>query len=310
VSASSGLGRARSWLYVPAHRPELVAKALAGGADAVVLDLEDAVPAAAKVAARDAAVAACVAPRQRPLWVRVNGLDTEWAEADLAALAGAGAGTGPGPDGVRLPKAADPARVAAVAARLGRPLHLQLENARGIEEAFELARCHPLVGMVSLGETDLAADLRVRDPAALAWARSRVVVANRAAGLPSPMASVWTDLTDPEGLARDCASARDAGFHGRSVIHPAQLEPVHRAFTPSRAEIDRAQALVGSVGTAAAAGHSAYLDERGRFVDPAVVEGARWVLDLARSLPADTDLPDTSRHVPDRVETRSGKEYR
>jgi citrate lyase subunit beta/citryl-CoA lyase len=306
VSASSGLGRARSWLYVPAHRPELVAKALAGGADAVVLDLEDAVPATAKATARAAAVAACAAPRQRPLWVRVNGLDTEWAEADLAALAG----TGPGPDGVRLPKATDPARVAAVAARLGRPLHPQLENARGIEEAFELARCHPLVGMVSLGETDLAADLRVRDPAALAWARSRVVVANRAAGLPSPMASVWTDLTDPEGLARDSASARDAGFHGRSVIHPAQLEPVHRAFTPSRSEIDRAQALVDSVHTAAAAGHSAYLDERGRFVDPAVVEGARWVLDLARSLPADTDVPATSRQLPDRVEARSGKEYR
>lgn len=306
MSASAGLGRARSWLYVPAHRPELVAKALAGGADAVVLDLEDAVPAAAKGAARDAAVAACVAPRERPLWVRVNGLDTQWAEADLAALAG----TGPGPDGVRLPKAADPARVAAVAARFGRPLHLQLENARGVEEAFELARCHPLVGMVSLGETDLAADLRVRDPAGLAWARSRVVVANRAAGLPSPMASVWTDLTDPEGLARDSASARDAGFHGRSVIHPAQLEPVHRAFTPTRSEINRAQALVDSVRTAAAAGHSAYLDERGRFVDPAVVEGARWVLDLARSLPADADPLDTTRHVPDRVEARSGKEYR
>lgn len=306
-------GRVRSWLYVPAHLPELVAKALSGTADAVVLDLEDAVPAGAKDAAREAAVQACAAPRDRPLWVRVNAPGTPFSAADVAALAGSGA------DGIRLPKAADPSSVAALAGRLGLPLHLLVESARGLEEAFDLARAHPLVASVSLGEADLAADLRIGDPAHLGWARARVVVANRAAGLPSPVAAVWTDLTDADGLAADSATARDAGFFGRSVIHPAQVGPVNHAFTPGPAEIARAHALLDSLRAAESAGSSAYLDERGRFVDPAVVAGARWVADLAAELGADlgSDLggatetsADIPEHEPARTPVRAGKENR
>ncbi|MDN5918439.1 MAG: CoA ester lyase [Pseudonocardia sp.] len=302
-------GRVRSWLYVPAHRPELVAKALSGTADAVVLDLEDAVPAGAKDAARDAAVQACAGPRDRPLWVRVNAPGTPWSAADIAALAGSGA------DGIRLPKAADPDAVAALAERLALPLHLLVESARGLEEAFDLARAHPLVASVSLGEADLAADLRIGDPAHLGWARARVVVANRAAGLPSPVAGVWTDLADADGLAADSATARDAGFFGRSVIHPAQVGPVNHAFTPGPAEVARAHALLDSLRAAETAGSSAYLDERGRFVDPAVVAGARWVADLAAELGVDlgaatetsADIPE---HEPARTPVRAGKENR
>lgn len=260
------IGRARSWLYVPAHRPELLVKAMTGAADAVVLDLEDAVPVAAKSAARSAAVEALGAARAKPLWVRINAGD-----ADVAAIAAAR------PDGVRVPKAADPEVVADLARRLDAPLHLLIESALGVENAFALARCHPLVAGVSLGEADLAADLHIRDPAALGWARQRVVVANRAAGLPSPIAPVWTDLADPTGLAADSAAARDAGFFGRSVIHPSQIEPVNRAFTPSVGELDAARALLGSV-------DGGSVDARGRFVDPAVVAGARWLLELERLL--------------------------
>lgn len=284
----TALGRARSWLYVPAHRSDVVAKALAGAAEAVVLDLEDAVPADAKGAAREAAAA--VSRGRLPVWVRMNGTDTPWAADDIAALAGAEI------DGIRVPKADDPAAVAALAERLGRPLHLLVETALGVERAFALATCHPLVAGLSLGEADLAADLRVRG-SGLDWARGRVVVAARAAGLPSPVASVWTDLGDPEGLAADSAAARDAGFFGRSVIHPAQIGPVHRAFTPDPDEVAGARALLGSL---AAAGESAWVDPRGRFVDPAVVSGARWVVELADTLP--------DPHEPAQRRPRAGKE--
>ena len=138
---------------------------------------------------------------------------------------------------------------------------------------------------VSLGEADLAADLGVRRPDALAWARQRVVVACRAAGIAAPITSVWTDLADPDGLERDSREARDQGFFGRSVIHPKQVEPVHRAFTPSADEVTDARALLGSLTDATGRGESAWVDARGRFVDPAVVAGAHRVLQQADTLP-------------------------
>lgn len=288
----TAVGRARSWLYVPGHRADLVGKALAGPADAVVVDLEDAVPPAHKDEARATAVTTC-AGRPGRVWVRVNGAGTPWADADAAALAGGTVA------GLRVPKAEDPAAVAALAERTGAPLHLLIESARGLRRVFALAECHPLVAGISPGETDLAADLRIRDRRELGWARSRIVTANRAAGLPSPVASVWTDLADRAGLTADSAALRDAGFFGRSVIHPGQIEPVHRAFTPDDAEVAQARALLDSVDTA---GSAAWVDDRGRFVDPAVVAGARWVVDLADSLagaPADTPAgTPTDHHEP------------
>ncbi|WP_243789516.1 CoA ester lyase [Saccharopolyspora gloriosae] len=287
----SALGWARSWLYVPAHREDLVAKALGGVADAVVLDLEDAVPPAEKERAREAAAA--WAARSGRIWVRINGARTPWADDDAAALAGTGIA------GLRVPKAEDPAAVAGLAERTGLPLHLLVESALGLRRAFDLAESHPLVAGISPGETDLAADLRVRDRTELGWARARIVTANRAAGLPSPVASVWTDLSDTAGLAADSAALRDAGFFGRSVIHPRQLDPVHEAFTPDPGEVERARTLLASVDTA---GDAAWVDAAGRFVDPAVVAGARWIVELADAL--DRHAPD--HHEPARA--TAGKE--
>lgn len=289
ASVLPGPGRARSWLYVPAHRPELLDKALAGPADAVVLDLEDAVPAEAKDTARQAAARAAGAARAKPLWARINAVGTPWSTADVAALAGAGL------DGVRLPKADDPETVATLADRLGVPLHLLLESALGVEQAFALARAHPQVAAVSLGEADLAADLGVRRPDALGWARQRVVVAARAAGVAAPVSSVWTDLADTDGLERDSRDARDQGFFGRSVIHPRQVEPVHRAFTPTDDEVSDARALLDSLTAATARGESAWVDDRGRFVDPAVVAGAHRVLDQAGREPVPAALTEEDR---------------
>ncbi|MCD2186542.1 HpcH/HpaI aldolase/citrate lyase family protein [Actinomycetospora soli] len=262
----NGFGVARSWLYVPGHRPDLVAKALAGDAEAVVVDLEDAVPVGAKQAARETLG---ILRSAKPVWVRMNPPGDAVGRLDLEALAGLSV------DGVRVPKATDPAVVRDVAQALETPLHLLLESALGVERAFELATAHELVVGLSLGEADLAADLRVRDRTALEWARQRVVVASRAAGLASPVAPVWTDVADLTGLAADSAAARNRGFHGRSVIHPSQVPVVHRAFTPSPDELAHARALLASLEDST---ETAFLDADGRFVDPAVVAGARALL--------------------------------
>ena len=280
----TAVGRARSWLYVPAHKPGLLAKAMAGAADAVVLDLEDAVPATAKDEARRNARQAMRQPRPKPLWIRVNPPASPEGADDLAALTDSPDPDGSAADGLRVPKAEDPAAVTELADRAGMPVHLLIETALGLENAFALARCHPLVAVISLGEADLMADLRVRDPGALEWARQRVITANRAVGLPSPPHAVWTDVSDPAGLAQDTARARDRGFFGRSIVHPRQIETVNRIFTPAPAEVERARDLLASGAARADSGAAAWLDDQGRFVDPAVVAGARWVVDLADSL--------------------------
>jgi citrate lyase subunit beta/citryl-CoA lyase len=288
----TAIGRARSWLYVPAHKPGLLAKAMAGAADAVVYDLEDAVPAEAKEEARRNAglAAAQPQPQVKPLWIRVNPPGSPDGDADLAALAGIPGGSAVA--GLRVPKAEDPVAAAAFADRVGVPVHLLIETALGVENAFLLARCHPLVAVVSLGEADLMADLRVRDPSALDWARQRVIVANRAAGRPSPPHAVWTAVADLAGLAEDTDRARGRGFFGRSVVHPRQIDTVNRIFTPTPAEVEQARDLLAAGSAQAESGAAAWLDDQGRFVDPAVVTGARWVVDLADSL---ANSPATGR---------------
>jgi citrate lyase subunit beta / citryl-CoA lyase len=269
------IGDARSWLYVPAHRPELLAKAMAGPADAVVYDLEDAVPADAKQTARRNALAAVRTEQPKPLWVRINDPAGPWSAADIDALAGSGVA------GVRVPKCAHPGQAAEIAGKIGSPVHLLIESAEGVENAFELARCHHLVAVVSLGEADLLADLRARDSGALDWARQRVVIANRAAGLPSPPHAVWTALAEFDEFVADTKRARDRGFFGRSVIHPRQIEPVNQVFTPGHDEVATARKLLGSLREQAANGVAAWVDKRGQFIDPAVVASARWVIERA-----------------------------
>jgi len=268
----------RSWLYVPGHRADRVAKALVAGADAVVIDLEDAVPAAQKDAARDLTVALLGERRDDgalQVWVRINPPGTEAGRRDVAALAGSRL------DGLRVPRADDPGEVREVAERTGARLQLLLESARGLSRARELAEAHELVVGIGLGEADLAADLLVDRDEGLTWARGAVVAAARAAGLPSPVQSVWTDVGDPDGLRASSEVGRATGFFGRSVIHPRQIDTVHDVYTPSPEEIAAAEGIVATAADAAARGEAAALDAHGRFVDPAVVARARTVLDRA-----------------------------
>jgi len=265
-------------LYAPADRPELAAKALAGDADVVVLDLEDAVAPARKEAARAAlAGLLAAAPAGRPAQVRVNEERTGWHAADLAAVAALPPGVG-----LRVPKVHDPDAVRALARAVpGRPLHLLLEDALGVEQAYALATADPAVASVGLGEADLRSDLGVTDDAGLAWARSRVVTAARAAGLPAPSMSVHPHVTDLDGLRASCATGRALGFVGRAAIHPRQLPVIREAFTPDAAEVARAREVLDRVAGARAAGVGAVVLADGTFLDVAMVERARAVVELA-----------------------------
>ncbi|MBD8078618.1 HpcH/HpaI aldolase/citrate lyase family protein [Cellulosimicrobium arenosum] len=281
-------------LYVPGDRPDRVVRALASAADAVIVDLEDAVAPAHKDEARASTVRLLSAPSDpevaavpRAVQVRVNHPATPWHAADVAALAGL-----PLAVGVRVPKVESAADVTALAAALpGRALHLLLESALGIERAFEIATASWQVAAIGLGEADLRSDLRVDDEAGLLWARSRVVVAARAAGLPSPVMSAYTNVRDLDGLAASCRAGRALGFCGRTAIHPAQLDTIVAAFAPTDAEVERAHEVVGRIEDAAASGSGVVTLADGTFLDVAMVEHARAVLALARRRQPPPDEP-------------------
>ncbi|MFI9149042.1 HpcH/HpaI aldolase/citrate lyase family protein [Streptomyces sp. NPDC053367] len=268
-----------TWLYVPGDRPEVVAKALAAGADVVVVDLEDAVARDRKDYARAATAELLTEPREVPVHVRVNALDGPWAETDLRSLAGL-----PGLAGLRLPKVTSREQVVHVATRTTLatgstpPLYALLETALGVERAHAVATAHPALRGIGLGEADLRADLGVRGDSGLDWCRSRIVVAARAAGLAAPPQSVHPDIRDLDGLAATCAHGRALGFMGRAAIHPRQLPVIERAYLPTGDEIEQAERIV----KAAAVQEGAQALDDGTFVDAAVLKAAQATLALAR----------------------------
>jgi citrate lyase subunit beta/citryl-CoA lyase len=161
-------------------------------------------------------------------------------------------------------------------------LQCLIESALGLEFAFEIARAHEKVVGMSLGEADLAADLGVRGDAGLLYARSRLVAATRAAGLPGPVQSVYTNVRDAEGLRRSTMEGKNMGFVGRSAIHPAQIEVINEVFTPTEEEVAEAKDLLARLEESTGTGTGAFALEDGRFVDEAVVGSARLTLALAR----------------------------
>ena len=271
-------------LYAPADRPDLVAKAIRSPADVVALDLEDAVTPAHKDSARDT-VLQVLDRTDRPVQVRINAVGTPWHDEDVSLLSALR------PDvGVRLPKTEAVEQVTATAQRLpGHPLHLLVETALGVERAFMLATADPAVASIGLGEADLRSDLRCTSDEGLFFARSRLVLAARAAGLPSPMMSVYPHVRDLDGLRTSCAAGRRLGFCGRAAIHPGQLAAIRAGFAPSADEIEHARQVVDRVRTATDAGIGAVLLDDGTFLDVAMVEQARAVLALAAATSGDPE---------------------
>jgi len=265
----------RTALFVPASRPERIPKALAAGADAVIVDLEDAVEFSAKDTARAALADFCAGQPDAGLLVRVNDATTAWFADDLKACAGL-----PGVAGIVLPKA-ESAEQAAAAAAAGKPVLPIIESARGVLALPHIAAA-PGVARLSFGSLDLGVDLGM-DPAApgaaamLDHVRCQILLHGRTAGLRAPLDGVHPDIQDTAGLARAARHARELGFAGLLCIHPSQLAVVHGVYAPSEQEIDWATRVVQ---THEQTGSAAFrLD--GRMVDAPVIAQARRVLAMA-----------------------------
>ncbi len=266
----------RTYLYVPGDRPERFPKAVASGADAVILDLEDAVAVRHKDAARGHVEEALAAldPGPVQIWVRIN-TGPRGAE-DLQALAAGAALTG-----VVVPKATPDAldRLAPLLDDL--PVVGLVESATAVLGLPTIAG-HPRITRLAMGEVDLAADLGVRptvDGRLFEPIRLAAVVASAAHQLESPVGPVYVDVGDLDGLRHSTETLRDLGFWARQAVHPAQVAVINEVLTPTAEEIDAAETLLGQAQRAEAAGDGVYVDERGRMVDEAVVRSARRLLD-------------------------------
>jgi len=227
----------RSVLFLPASNPRAIAKARESSADLVVLDLEDAVKPADKADARDAAVAAVAEAWPMPVAIRVNSVGSEWHSLDLDAVARSKA------DLAILPRAVSAHLVRGVREAVAKPVLAMIETAAGVLAASEIAS--ETAGLIA-GTNDLRADLRLpldatREPisAALQW----IVLSARAAGVPA-FDGVFNSLDDERGFLAEAEDGRRLGFDGKSLIHPNQIEPCHKAFAPTDTEVERARRLV------------------------------------------------------------------
>ncbi|HWM74901.1 MAG TPA: CoA ester lyase [Nocardioides sp.] len=260
----------RSFLFVPGTRPDMMSKAIASDADAVIMDLEDSVPPDLKARAREhvarhAAVRRC--------WVRVNAPYTDECERDLAAVGGTARG-------IRIPKVESSADVAWVRDRApGKPLICAVETARGVLAAVDVAQAEG-VTRLALGGVDLRRDIR-SDGAATStiYARSHLVMASRAAGLDPPIDSVFGHLDDQAGLQAEAEFAKSLGFFGKSAIHPAQLPVIHSVFTPTAEDLEWADQVLSAFEES---GGAATKLATGEFVDRPVVDRANDLLRRGR----------------------------
>ena len=278
VMMSTALASARSFLFVPASRPERYVKALASGADAVIVDLEDAVAPADKPAARQAllqAFSSLDAAQRGRLLVRINAAATPWHADDLAALRGL---VGQGLGAVMVPKAESAAALAEGAAAAGPACALLplIESVAGLDAVDALAAC-PQVLRLAFGHLDFQADAGLAcgpDESELIPVRLALILASRRAALAAPVDGISPGTQDSAQLTSDAARSRRGGFGGKLCIHPAQVAVVNAAFAPSAAELDWARRVQAAF---EATGGSVFsLD--GRMVDAPVLRLAQRTL--------------------------------
>jgi citrate lyase subunit beta/citryl-CoA lyase len=281
---------ARSYLFAPGDNERLLGKVFDAGADAVVLDLEDAVAPERKAEARQIVSSALsVIRKASSVYVRINAVSTTYWKEDIAAA------VAPSLKGIRLAKAESAEEIRALdaaltvaekAAGIARgavKITATIESAAGLVAALEIARV-PRVESLAFGAADFIRDIGV-DPddqeTQTLLARSHLVVVSRAAVINPPIASVYTRIKDPDGLRATTEAARRLGFFGRSCIHPSQVAIINEIFTPSAEQLAEARALIEAFGQTDAAA-TALAD--GRFVDKPIVERARAIVALAADL--------------------------
>ncbi|OUD13355.1 CoA ester lyase [Thioflexithrix psekupsensis] len=278
----------RSVLYMPGANAKALDKARSLAADALILDLEDAVAPDAKLMARQqvaqAVNAGGYAPRE--VIVRVNGLNTEWGKADLEAVA-------PLPiDGVLLPKIEHPQQLHDALSILDAvnpdhhlPLWIMAETPKGMLNIAQIVQNQPRLSVIVMGTSDLAKDLRVRhtpDRVGLLVPLSLCVIAARAYGL-DIIDGVYLDLNDEIGYNAACQQGRDMGFDGKTLIHPKQIEAANQAFAPSAQEVEQAHAVITAWEQAKNEGKGVVV-VNGRLVEYLHVIEAQRILALAQAI--------------------------
>lgn len=264
----------RSYLFVPADRPERFDKALNSGADAIIIDLEDAVAPAAKDAAR-AALANWLAERSEPapqVWIRINAAGTAWHDVDVTLAAGSAVA------GIVLPKAERPDEVRAVIARLtfGQQLLPIIESAAGLQWMREIGALDKVQRLL-FGSIDLQLDLGMQCDAnetELAHFRMELVLASRLAGIAPPVDGVSVAIDDEAALAATVARAKRMGFRAKLCIHPRQIAAVNQGFLPGQEELAWARKVMAAVGESGGAAVSV----DGKMVDAPVIALAQRLL--------------------------------
>lgn len=278
----------RSVLYMPGANERALQKAQTIPADALILDLEDAVAPDAKLAARERVCAAAASgdfdPRE--VTIRVNGLDTEWYEGDLRAAAAAG------PAAVVVPKVSSPDDVHAVERSLelaGAPdrtaIWAMLESPAAMFDARQIAAASQRLTVLVMGTNDLAKELQAeqvpgREPLLAALGLS--LLAARAEGK-AIIDGVYNDVKDLEGFEAECVQGRQLGFDGKTLIHPGQVEPCNRVFAPSEEQVERSRAILAAWDDAAAQGRGV-ATVNGRMIENLHVDGARRIIAVARAI--------------------------
>lgn len=275
----------RSVLYMPGSNARALEKARTLPADAIIVDLEDAVAPTEKVAARNQAIAAVNAGGFgfRELAVRINALSTEWGADDLAAVAASAA------HAVAVPKVESAQQVLDIASRIpdNSPLVIwaMIETPRGVMNVEQIAVAHPRLTVLVMGTSDLAKDLRVPHTPyreGLAYSLGRCVMAARAAGL-TIIDGVHLDLDDDKGFSIACEQGRNMGFDGKSLIHPKQISMANRIYSPTKSAVEHAQQVIEAWKNAQRE-NSGVVVVNGKLVENLHVEEARRTMALMQAI--------------------------
>lgn len=280
----------RSVLYMPGANERALEKAKTLDADGLILDLEDAVAPDAKEAARERVCAAASSKEygKREVTIRVNGLDTEWHDADLRAAAQAG------PDAIVVPKVNSAAEVHNIERALelgGAPDHTKIwamvETPVAMLHAEEIASASERLTVLVMGTNDLAKELHaefVPGRAPLLGGLSLALLAARATGK-AILDGVYNDVKDLEGFEAECLQGRQFGFDGKTLIHPGQVEACNEVFAPGEAEVEEARAVIAAFEEAAAQGKGV-VTLNGRLIENLHVDTAKKVLATADAIAA------------------------
>ena len=285
-------GPFRTFLFAPGNHARRVEKALTLNSDVVILDLEDAVAISEKVATRIKVVNALQTPRNGLGYVRINAYDTDYCFGDLLVVVTEGI------DGIVLPKVETVAQLQAidwVVSKLEQEKGLNvgqidiipiIETGRGLSNVDEIAASGSRVKRLSFGAGDYTKDMAMRwtrDENELTHARSKIALASRTAGLEAPVDTVWVHIKETDGCVRSAEMVRNMGYQGKLCIHPDQVDPVNKVFTPTIEEISFAEKVVKAFEEAESKG-LASIQVDGYFVDYPIVDQAKRTLDVIKKV--------------------------